>query len=146
MVFTQPRLDGNHDWFMGNCIAVVYCVRASDLITIVILIIGEAAAADSDNHTSSSEALSLRASHAPSHLFRKQVQLQSLGATSSHHHSEIMGTLKEASTKGMQLRRNVAFAIVFIFITVLLRGVVSLLHAVGQAHQDNDNCCSATRA
>lgn len=142
MVFTQPRLDGNHNWFMGNCIAAVYYVRASDLISIVILIIGEAAAVDSDNHTSSSEALSLRACH----LFRKQVQLQSLGATSSHHRSEIMGTLKEASTKGMQLRRNVAYAIVFIFITVLLRGVVSLLHAVGQAHQDNDNCCSATRA
>ena len=142
MVFTQPRLAGNHNWFMGNCIAAVYYVRASDLISIVILIIGEAAAADSDNHPSSSKALSLRACH----LFRKQVQLQSLGATSSHHRSEIMGTLKIASTKGMQLRRNVAYAIVFVFITVLLRGVVSLLHAVGQAHQDNDNCCSATRA
>lgn len=66
MVFTQPRLDGNHNWFMGNCIAAVYYVRASDLITIVILIMGEAAAADSDNHTSSSEALSLRARHAES--------------------------------------------------------------------------------
>ncbi len=67
-----------------------------------------------------------------------------MGSTANQRKPEIREIVQEASNKGRQLRRKVTFTVVFIFMTVLVRGVVSLFYAVGQALQDNENPCSSS--
>ncbi len=75
------------------------------------------------------------------HLF---LAMNRLVSTANQRSSELREIVQEASNKGRQLRRKVTFTVVFIFMSVLLRGVVSLFYAVGQSLQDNQNPCSAS--
>jgi hypothetical protein len=79
------------------------------------------------------------------HLFCAVLQL---GSASQKRSAELRDMALEASSQGRQLQRKVRFTVVFVFvfafITVIVRGGVSLAYSVCQALQDNYNPCSSS--
>ena len=63
-------------------------------------------------------------------------------ARSSSDGVSIRGLVSDASEKGKQLQRKVFWTVCFVFATVIVRSVLSLMFAFAQAFQNNANTCS----